>query len=459
LRIVEMINKLILLRHLKALTIFNGLLAFIFVFTLTAPVYAALPITQKDIDSINKREYYRDPDEPVAEASCGATTVGTVNKIYMIGDSITEGSERELIASLSATGASPVVDGLSSRSLSTGEDPKDGLSVLSSSANAYKDADVIVIALGTNGGLTESGIIEAINIVREANTNATIFWVNIGVDNSLRTGNNLPAKSWNTVLSSTAEKLKLSATDKQGYFIIDWARVIESQSEDFNINIIADDGLGVHPNADGKKLFAQTVVNGVFSEGSRGGCSLELVGSDNPEKVWNYMIAKGLTPFQAAGFMGNMQAEAGFEPRRLEYAFSDPPHLSDNVPPCGNDKCQPGYGIVQWTAENRKNGLRLISEEQSKIAGDLGLQLDYVWQEISSGGTFRGTTSVRNAYIDKYGGNVPVLDALKQTKTVEEATDLILNHYEIPAGIDAAYIKRVGFARTWLVRFGSGGSQ
>jgi hypothetical protein len=130
--------------------------------------------------------------------------------------------------------------------------------------------------------------------------------------------------------------------------------------------------------------------------------------------------------------------------------------LSDTVPDCLGASCRPGYGIVQWTAESRKQGLRDIAAEQDMPEGDLGLQLDYVWREIA-GTTFRGTASVRQEYFQKYGQNRPIIEALSETKTIEEATDLILNHYEIPANIPAASVKRIGFARNWLIQFGSGG--
>ena len=54
-----------------------------------------------------------------------------------------------------------------------------------------------------------------------------------------------------------------------------------------------------------------------------------LKGDTNAEKVWNYMTERGLSPIAAAGVLGNMEAESGFNP------FA--------VNPNGG-----AFGIVQW---------------------------------------------------------------------------------------------------------------
>lgn len=174
-----------------------------------------------------------------------------------------------------------------------------------------------------------------------------------------------------------------------------------------------------------------------------------LSGSDNPEKVWNFFISKGLTATQAAGFMGNMQAEAHFEPRLVEYGWLNsrgersvpgkPSSLDDNVPPDQNSEGQPGYGIVQWTSPNRKQGLRDMAASRNMIAGDLGLQLDYLWLEL--------TTAYKGVY-----------DELVATTTLEDSTRLILYKYENPDNKEKEMPKRLRFATDFLTRFGSGGT-
>lgn len=162
---------------------------------------------------------------------------------------------------------------------------------------------------------------------------------------------------------------------------------------------------------------------------SGGGGAGNLTGNDNRDKVWNYLISKGLTPFQAAGMMGNMQAEAGFEPRLVEYAFSRPPHLSDTVPDNQKTNGQPGYGIVQFTSPGYKQALRDRSAQKAVIAGDLGLQLDYLWELLIS---------------NSWGTN------LRATTTINDASDVFLKQFEIPKNIAGQIGIRRGFAEVIL---------
>ncbi|MDZ7785859.1 MAG: phage tail tip lysozyme [Candidatus Saccharibacteria bacterium] len=167
-----------------------------------------------------------------------------------------------------------------------------------------------------------------------------------------------------------------------------------------------------------------------------------LTGSENPEKVWNFLISKGLTPAQVAGIMGNIESESAgtWDPRVVEFAFSDPPHRSDTVPPDQNSKGQPGYGLVQWTHPPRKQGLReLYAERGVPPTEPLGVQLDYLWTELTS---------------DDYKSST--LEPIKATEDYIEATDIFLEEYENPAHIERTRPVRHSQALAWLQEFGSG---
>jgi len=82
--------------------------------------------------------------------------------------------------------------------------------------------------------------------------------------------------------------------------------------------------------------------------GNTGGA---LVGADNKEKIWNWLIAKGMTPMGAAGIMGNMNNESGFNPFRFQGSATneeiwqyDGNRLGYN----GN-----AWGLVQWDGPRR----------------------------------------------------------------------------------------------------------
>lgn len=78
---------------------------------------------------------------------------------------------------------------------------------------------------------------------------------------------------------------------------------------------------------------------------SGGGTVTQLSGSDNRQKIWNYLTARGLSPEQAAGVMGNIQSESGstFSPTIQEF---------------GQVFGKGGYGIVQWTNSSALPGGR-----------------------------------------------------------------------------------------------------
>lgn len=171
-----------------------------------------------------------------------------------------------------------------------------------------------------------------------------------------------------------------------------------------------------------------------------------VTGVDNAEKTFNFFVSKGFKPFQAAGIMGNMQAESHIEPRLVEYGWRNsrgeisapgkPSSLDDNVPPNQGPQGQPGYGLVQWTAPVRKQRLRDRAAAAHVNGGDLGIQLAQVMWELDNTYTF-------------------TRDQLKGSTNVKDATLIIETQYERHAGPPNP--QRVKFAQDFLTRFGSGG--
>ena len=68
-----------------------------------------------------------------------------------------------------------------------------------------------------------------------------------------------------------------------------------------------------------------------------------LRGADNVEKAWNYFMDRGLTPVAAAGVMGNIYPESGFNP------FAGERRAGCNVHPGNINQERCGWGIIQWT--------------------------------------------------------------------------------------------------------------
>lgn len=112
--------------------------------------------------------------------------------------------------------------------------------------------------------------------------------------------------------------------------------------------------------------------------------SATLQGSSNQEIVFSFLIGKGLSPENAAGIVGNMIAESGVDPNAIE----------------GNGE---GHGLVQWSF-GRKANLFAFAAQQGKPWNDMGLQLDFLWIELTGPyagflAELRQQTSVRDSAI------------------------------------------------------------
>ena len=164
---------------------------------------------------------------------------------------------------------------------------------------------------------------------------------------------------------------------------------------------------------------------------STGGTTTVLTGSQNTEKVYNFLIGKGLKDFQAAGFMGNLVAESGINPRRVQ-----------NTPTPSGDRDTmavdgvTGYGIAQWTSIGRQRNLHDAALKAGTIDGDLTVQLDYLWTEVS--GAYKSSTLI----------------PLQQSTSIESAVDIVMRNFEAPADPIGDLIIRIPIARGILALYG-----
>lgn len=388
--------------------------------------------------------FFTEVSECLVNAAGGSSASG---KVYVIGDSIANGTKGELEQALTGKGFSEVViNATDSRRLSEGTDDLDGLGVLASDSAAYKDADTIIIELGTNNGLDADNIAKAVKTVKENAANAKLYWVNIGANNDLRNEADIDVEALDRVLRENAGA---------DYSVVDWKRAVNQ-----NPNYISDDGFGVHPfTTDGRPAFAQTVADGVAvisgAASANPDCACaggsKLDGSDNKQRIWNFFIGKGLEPFQVAGILGNMQAESHFEPRLVQYGQNNsrgevsvpdqPSSLDDNVPP----GALTGYGIVQWTPATKiLEGLNAYNTENNTTVGpgDLEFQVNLLWSQLEGTGI--------GAYISEKAAG----DDLKSTIDVDGATKSFLHKYERAGAPNDD--ERIGFAKQILSELGSG---
>lgn len=154
--------------------------------------------------------------------------------------------------------------------------------------------------------------------------------------------------------------------------------------------------------------------------------------TDTMRTVWAYLI-KYMTPEGAAGVMGNLYAESGVIPNRVETlclkrlkeqgkvytnatytAFVDDGTITKAQflnPLPGK---QYGYGLAQWTSPGRKAKLYDLAKTKRVSIGDLSTQLEFLVTELKS--SYKSVWNV-----------------VSTTKDIKKASDAVLLDFEQPA--------------------------
>lgn len=143
--------------------------------------------------------------------------------------------------------------------------------------------------------------------------------------------------------------------------------------------------------------------------------STELMGGSNAEKIYNFFLANGFTPNQAAGWIGNFSAESNLNPEALN----------------PNDVGKPAFGLAQWRG-TRYAELKEFAAENNLDYRSLEAQLEFTMYEL-------------NKY--PYLG----LSQIRAANTLQEAVTAIEKKFERPA--PGTFEKRYSFARQALERY------
>jgi hypothetical protein len=139
----------------------------------------------------------------------------------------------------------------------------------------------------------------------------------------------------------------------------------------------------------------------------------------NDKAAYDFFVGKGLTNFQAAGIVGNLDQESGVNPASVQGGG-------------------PGRGIAQWSVGGRWDttpnaNVRWYAANQGQPALSLDLQLKFIWFELTQIG---------------YG-----YAALKATTNVTDATIAFMAKYEICGACASA--QRVAYAKAVLAAYGA----
>ncbi|HVY30924.1 MAG TPA: phage tail tip lysozyme [Polyangiaceae bacterium] len=181
-------------------------------------------------------------------------------------------------------------------------------------------------------------------------------------------------------------------------------------------------------------VFPALVVAVAFSSGCSGvpgeglGTSQQAASTPfaNDKTAYDYFIGKGLTNFQAAAVVGNLDQESGIDPE---------------IHQAGGGV---GRGIAQWSAGARwdttpNDNVVAFAAQKGQSATSLTLQLDFIWYELTT--------------FSDYG-----LAELKATSNVTDATQVFEDKFEgcVYANYpECALPSRVNFAKGVLAAYGA----
>lgn len=176
---------------------------------------------------------------------------------------------------------------------------------------------------------------------------------------------------------------------------------------------------------------------------------MALSGKTNEEKIWHYLRQTGMNEFGVAGLLGNLYAESGLNPQNLQNTYEKKLGFTDANYTKAVDsgsyrnfvKDKAGYGLAQWTYWSRKENLLNFARAVGKSIGDLEMQLDFLWKELSE--SFHG-----------------VVQTLCSATSVLEASNAVLLQFERPADQSVSVQKkRAGFGQSYYNRFTQTGQE
>ena len=132
--------------------------------------------------------------------------------------------------------------------------------------------------------------------------------------------------------------------------------------------------------------------------------------SDTAKAVWTFFTGKGYTPEATAGIMGNMEAESGVDPTRIQ-----------------NKGKGPAAGICQWESWRNKSmrwkGMSDYAASKGKDWTDLQSQLEWLDMEL------QGKDPSTLSYLKKRVGG---FEAFKALTDVDKATTEFMKCFERP---------------------------
>ena len=163
--------------------------------------------------------------------------------------------------------------------------------------------------------------------------------------------------------------------------------------------------------------------------------------------IWNYLMSKIGNAYGVAGLMGNLYAESALKSNNLQQTYEKSLGYTDTTYTAAVDngsyynfvKDAAGYGLAQWTYWSRKQNLLAFARSAGKSIGDLGMQLDFLYKELSEG----------------YKSSV--LSVLETATSVLTASNAVLLKFERPANqSESVQRKRAEYGQKYYDKYVGG---
>ena len=227
----------------------------------------------------------------------------------------------------------------------------------------------------------------------------------------------LTDKEGNTALYAHASRISSSVGQavKKGDEIAKMGTTGRSTGSHLHLELYLSGGIRVNPYF---YLYSESDFNSYTRPSLSSFNSFNWQGSDAAETVWGYLVTNGYTAQAAAGIMGNIAAESGFNTSAVENSPTNPGE---------------GIGLIQWSF-GRKAQLLAFADSQGKHWSDIGVQIAFLDYEMNGA---EGTV---------FPGGV---NAFKNLTSVEEATSQFCWLFERPNKHYAHYERRSAAAHSY----------
>ena len=167
-------------------------------------------------------------------------------------------------------------------------------------------------------------------------------------------------------------------------------------------------------------------------------------GNKTDEKaIWDFLMDKLGNAYGVAGLMGNLYAESALKPTNLQNSYEKKLGYSDDGYTAAVDngsytnfvRDSAGYGLAQWTYWSRKQNLLQYAQSKKMSIGNLTMQLEFLYKELS----------------ESYKS---VLNTLKTAKSIRVASDAVLTKFERPANMGTSVQeKRASYGQKYYDKY------